>query len=118
MIRFIAVLVLLATIHATLLITSPLVTDFPNNSIPYFYANFGEVTYGKTLSFDLKIMENGLCEKPAEYEQLKKPTYLVIRTNYHETCSLTKRAEVAQLIGAKGLIIATPSADYAKGNVI
>ena len=65
MIRFIAVLVLLTASHSTLLITSPLVTDFPNNSIPYFYANFGEVTYGKTLSFDLKIMENGLCEKPA-----------------------------------------------------
>lgn len=118
MIRFIALLVLLAATQATLLVTSPLVTDFPNNSIPYFYANFGEVTYGKTLSFDIKIMENGLCEKPAEYEQIKKPTYLVIRTNYHETCSLTKRAEVAQLIGAKGLVIATSSADYAQGNVI
>ena len=83
MIRFIAIFTVLAIAHASLIITSPLVTDFPNNSIPYFYANFGEVTYGKTLSFDVRIMENGLCQKPENYEQLKKPTYVVILTNYH-----------------------------------
>jgi hypothetical protein len=118
MIRFITLLVAVALARGSLIVTSPLVTDFPNNSIPYFYANFGEVSYGKTLSFDLQLMESGLCEKPEHYEKPKKPTFLVIRTNYHEACSLTKRAEVAQLIGAKGLIIATPTADYAQGNVI
>jgi hypothetical protein len=61
MIRFIAILTLLTLSRSSLIITSPLVTDFPDNSIPYFYANFGEVTYGKTLSFDVRIMENGLC---------------------------------------------------------
>lgn len=61
MIRFIAILTLLTLTQSSLVITSPLVTDFPDNSIPYFYANFGEVTYGKTLSFDVRIMENGLC---------------------------------------------------------
>jgi hypothetical protein len=61
MIRFIAILILLTLSQSSLIITSPLVTDFPDNSIPYFYANFGEVTYGKTLSFDVRIMENGLC---------------------------------------------------------
>lgn len=49
---------------------------------------------------------------------MKKPTYVVILTNYHETCSLTKRAEVAQLIGAKGIIIAADIVNYAKENVI
>ena len=41
MIRFIAILTLLTLSRSSLIITSPLVTDFPDNSIPYFYANFG-----------------------------------------------------------------------------
>jgi hypothetical protein len=38
--------------------------------------------------------------------------------NNNEICSFTKRALAAQSIGAKGIIIASSSASYAKGNVI
>lgn len=38
---------------STIVITSPLQTGFPDNEIDYIYGNFGEVPYGKTLSFDL-----------------------------------------------------------------
>jgi hypothetical protein len=83
MIRLIVLIAVVGLAHATLVITSPLVTDFPNNTIPYFYANFGEVAYGKTLSFDLTIADSGLCDPSNKNKQLKKPTYLVVRTNYH-----------------------------------
>lgn len=65
MLRFIILIIAVWTALSTLVITDPLVTDFPNNTVPYFYANFGEVTYGKTLSFDIQIMESGLCDSPA-----------------------------------------------------
>lgn len=35
------VLFLISLTTARLIITTPLVTEFPNNSIPYYYANFG-----------------------------------------------------------------------------
>jgi predicted SpoU family rRNA methylase len=59
-----------------------------------------------------------LCGAPADLEHLQKPTYIVIRTNSIETCSYTKRALTAQAIGAKGIVIASSKADYAKGSVI
>ena len=35
------VLCLISQTTSRLIITTPLVTEFPNNSIPYYYANFG-----------------------------------------------------------------------------
>jgi hypothetical protein len=119
MLRIIVVLwCCLGTVWGTLVITTPLVTDFPDNTLDYFYANFGDIPYGKTLSFDLVILQDSLCSLPADLDHLQKPTYLVIKTNSLETCSYTKRALIAQSIGAKGLIVASPKADYAKGSVI
>lgn len=51
-------------VHATILVTSPLVTDFDNNTIAYFYANFGEVPYGKSLAYELIVLDHGLCGNP------------------------------------------------------
>lgn len=102
----------------TLVITTPLVTDFPDNTVDYFYANFGEIPYGKTLSFDLLLLSDSLCTLPPTLDHLQRPTYLAIKTNSIETCSYTKRALIAQSVGAKGLIVASPKADYAKGTVI
>ena len=42
----------------------------------------------------------------------------MIKTSNIDTCSVTKRALSAQFLGAKGIIIASPTVDYAKGNVI
>jgi hypothetical protein len=43
---------------------------------------------------------------------------LVVKTPNVNNCSVTKQAINAQLLGAKGIIIASSGADYAKGNVI
>lgn len=105
-------------IRSTLIITNPIVTDFPNNELNYYYSNFGEIPYAKTLSFDINVSNDSLCDDPNKYEHLTKPTYIVIKTNLANTCSYTKRALVAQAIGAKGIIIASPSVSYVKGNVV
>lgn len=76
------VLFLISLTTARLIITTPLVTEFPNNSIPYYYANFGEVPYGKSLSYDVIVLDDGLCGNPP-ISKLKKPTYLVIPSNFH-----------------------------------
>jgi hypothetical protein len=81
------------------------------------YGNFGEIPYGKTLTYDLSILSIGLCGNGSEIEHFTKPTYVVIKTNIQETCSYTKRALNAQERGAKGIIIATQGYDYAHGNV-
>lgn len=57
MIRVIIAATLATLTISTLVITTPLVTEFSNNSIDYFYSNFGEVPYGKTLSFDLIVFD-------------------------------------------------------------
>jgi hypothetical protein len=118
MLKFLVLLGYICTAWSTLVITTPLVTDFPNSTIDYFYANFGEIPYGKTMSFDVVVTNDSFCGTPADLELLQKPTYIVVKTNTHETCSFTKRALTAQAIGAKGIIIASPRAEYAKGNII
>lgn len=47
--------------NSTLLITAPLINKFPNSTVPYSYANFGNIPYGKTLVFDLVNFEISLC---------------------------------------------------------
>lgn len=57
MIRIIALIACFTLSLNTLVITTPLVSDFVNNTVDYFYANFGEVPYGKTLSFDVIVFD-------------------------------------------------------------
>lgn len=57
MLRIIALFSCLALSLATLVITTPLVTEFPNNTIDYFYSNFGEIPYGKTQSFEAVVYD-------------------------------------------------------------
>lgn len=64
MLRIIALLSCLSLCLCTLVITTPLVTDFPNNTIDYFYSNFGEIPYGKTQSFDLVVYDESFCGSP------------------------------------------------------
>jgi hypothetical protein len=118
MIRIILLATCFALCCSTLVITTPLITDFANNTIDYYYANFGEVPYGKTLSFDIAVFDASLCGNPNDLDHLQKPTYIVINTNSNEPCSFTKRALVAQAIGAKGIVIASNKVNYQKGNVI
>lgn len=47
-------IVLISIVSSTMLIISPAKNDFQNSTIPYSYANFGNIPYGKTLSFTLK----------------------------------------------------------------
>jgi hypothetical protein len=77
------VLAVVAVGRSTIVITNPMVTDFENNTLTYFYANFGEVPYGKTMSFDLVVLDHGLCGDPDDLPKLTKPTYVTININYH-----------------------------------
>lgn len=69
----ILLIALLAAARGTIIITNPPNTEFANNTVTYFYANFGEVPYGKTLSFDLVVLKNSLCGN-SSLDKLIKPT--------------------------------------------
>ncbi len=62
MIRIITLIACITITLTTLVITTPLVTTFPDNNIDYYYANFGEIPYGKTLSFDVVVLDQSLCD--------------------------------------------------------
>ena len=62
MLRIIGLSVVLWVTASTIIITSPAVTPFIDNSVPYYYSNFGEVPYGKSLTFELKVVSSNLCE--------------------------------------------------------
>ena len=66
MLSLIAAIMMVRLVQATIIVTSPLVTDFDNNTIAYFYANFGEVPYGKSLTYELIVLDHGLCGNPNE----------------------------------------------------
>jgi hypothetical protein len=67
MIRIIlSITFILIAVNTTLVITNPLVTDFTDNEVKYFYANFGEVPYGKTQSFDVVLLDRFLCGNISE----------------------------------------------------
>ena len=42
---------------------------------------------------------------------------MVVKTDVYYSCSLTKRALIAQANGAKGIVFASTSYDYAVGKV-
>ena len=44
-----------------IVISSPLVTPFPDNKIPYLYSNIGHLDYDKSQSYDLVISNASLC---------------------------------------------------------
>lgn len=64
MLRLIGLILMIGLAHSTIIITSPLVTDFDNNTLNYFYANFGEVPYGKSLNYEIIVLDDGLCGDP------------------------------------------------------
>ena len=53
---------LLIVVNGTMIITQPANTPFPNNTIEYSYANFGDIQYGKSESYDLVHIDNNLCQ--------------------------------------------------------
>jgi len=61
MLRIIVLLTVCSVIYGTLIITTPLITDFKDNSIDYYYANFGQIPYGKTMSYDVVVLNSSLC---------------------------------------------------------
>jgi hypothetical protein len=60
--KLLLAVLLIAAVHSTIVITSPLQTGFANNELNYLYVNFGGIPYSKTLAFDLYITEKSLCE--------------------------------------------------------
>lgn len=64
MLTLIMAIAMAGLVRATIIVTNPIVTDFDNNTIAYFYANFGEVPYGKSLTYELVVLDHGLCGNP------------------------------------------------------
>ncbi len=108
----------LSFVATTVIITSPLLTPFADNKLNYSYANFGQVPYGKSISYDLVYVDNNLCKNITELKHFQKPTYVVINASNTFECSFTTRAFNAQLIGAKGVIFGSNVATFATGGVV
>jgi hypothetical protein len=105
------VLFVLTLTDCTLLITSPAITSFPNSTIPYSYANFGFIPYGKTLSLLLQPYTKNLCSSLTEMDHLTEPTYLLVDAS-QGACSYTKMAINAQGLGAKGVVFVSEMVNY------
>ncbi len=56
-----SILLFISAANSTLLITAPLKNEFKNSTVPYSYANFGTIPYGKTLTFELINFGQSLC---------------------------------------------------------
>lgn len=102
-IKIIPLILLLTLTDSTLLIASPAINSFPNSTIPYSYANFGFIPYGKTLSLLLQPYTKDLCKSLTEMDHLTEPTYLLVDVT-QGACSYTKMAINAQGLGAKGVV--------------
>ena len=60
-----------------IVISSPLVTPFPDNKIPYLYSNIGHLDYDKSQSYDLVISNASLCNNSSL--TLPTATFLVVQ---------------------------------------
>lgn len=68
---------LLPAAHSTILVTSPLVTPLPNNSIPYFYSNYGTIHYQKVQNYQLLLLNSSLCNLRTNLT-VQTPTLVVV----------------------------------------
>ena len=96
--------------QSTVLIISPKKTPFSDNHLPYLYANFGVVNYGKSQDFNVVILDSTLCVVK-NLTKFKTPTYIVAKGNFSE-CSYPDHAIYAQNLGAKGIIFASEETQY------
>lgn len=111
MLGFIALISLLVLpLQATIAISSPLVTPFSDNLLPYFYANFGVIRYDKSQTYDLFITNQSLCKN--HNFSLTVPTFIVTVEDFSTNCSDTRQALLAQYIGASGVIISSEYTRY------
>lgn len=99
-------IIFFATLAAsTLVISSPLVTPFKHNEIPYKYSNFGVINYHTNSSYKLVFSSESFCSK-ANKTMFHEPTFLVVSPLNIYPCSFTHRASIAEALGAKGIIFA------------
>lgn len=110
MISILLGLLSLISVHSTVLIISPKKTPFSNNYLPYLYANFGVVNYGKSQDFNVVVLNSTLCSVE-NMSKFKTPTYIVAEGNYTE-CSYPDQAINAQSLGAKGIIYGSEETKY------
>lgn len=108
---------LLILAQATVLITQPAVTNFANNQISYWYANFGVIHYNKPMIFSVLYTNNSLCNGTNEpaLKPITAPTYLIVRQG---NCSYPQKALAAQNLGAQGVIFASQEVQYSENNVV
>lgn len=108
---------LLAYVHTTILVTQPAVTNFPENKINYYFANFGVIHYNKPMTFSIFYTNNSLCNETDDppFKPFTVPTFMVVNEG---SCSYPKKALKAQNLGAQGIIFSSREVDYSEGNVI
>ena len=73
-------LTLFSITNCTLRIVQPIDSGFPDQKVPYQYANFGKVPYGRTFSYQLVVPKNNLCSTDG-LDHLKssdKGTYFLV----------------------------------------
>ena len=75
---FICLLVIYA--QNTVIITQPAVTNFPENKIEYYFANFGVIHYNKPMTFSIFYTNSSLCNETEEppFKPFTVPTYMVV----------------------------------------
>ena len=52
---------LIAPAAPTIVITQPAETPFDNNTIQYWYTNFGVIHYNKPMSYEVYVTNSTLC---------------------------------------------------------
>ena len=99
--------VLVACSVSTILIVQPQNSGFDDNKVPYGFANFGNVAFGKTNSYQLTPMDSQLCNTGGlkHLDPTENNTYFLVQSS--GTCSYTQQARTAQALGASGIIIGT-----------
>lgn len=58
-----------SVVYSTIVVTQPANNPFEHNEINYWYANFGEIHYGKPAVYKLIVLNQGFCNS-TEYTKL------------------------------------------------
>lgn len=91
---------------STITVTSPLVTALPNNTIPYFYTNYGTIHYQKPQNYRLVLLDSPLCSTTPNLT-ISSPSFVVVPESYSENCTDTQQAIMAQHLGFLGILVSS-----------
>lgn len=107
--RVALLLMLLCATFCTLKIVEPADNPFPKGQLTYSIANFGDIPYGKTITGELELYESqpDLCsiDAPLTRNSWRNVDSNAILLTTRGSCTFVTKAENAQKLGAKMVII-------------